>query len=427
MTDSKRTEHMGEYDHPLFRQVLAQFDAVKHRTGVDEGSLERLRYPKRATIVTVPVRRDDGSTTVFLGYRVQHSLTSGPGKGGLRYHPDVNLGEVTGLALLMGWKCGLMGLPFGGAKGGIDCDPKKLSLGELERVTRRFTLEMVPFIGPMVDVMAPDVGTNQQVMAWIYDTYSMHVGHNVPQIVTGKSVELYGTVGRREATGRGVVYTIEEAAKRIKLSLRDARVVIQGFGNVGSVAALELAHRDARIIAVGDVDGAIYSAKGLDVQELAKYVATQGTVKGFPDGEEVSSQTLLETECDILIPAALERVITAENASRIRCRILAEAANGPTTYEADLILRENPDIFIIPDILCNAGGVTVSYFEWVQDVQMLFWDEGEVNRRLRELMAKAFSEVHEYSVREGVDMRTAALVQGIRRIAVEKAERGLFP
>jgi len=427
-TQAKPTNReFGEYDSPFFRQVVRQFDEVKERTGVPSGALERLRYPKRAAIVTVPVRMDDGSTEVFRGYRVQHSLTSGPGKGGLRYHPSVSLPEVSALAVLMSWKCGLMDLPFGGAKGGVNCDPAVLSKLEIERTTRRFTMEILPFIGPDTDVMAPDVGTNEQVMAWIYDTYSMNVGQNVPRIVTGKSVSLYGTVGRREATGRGVVYCIEEAAKHLGMKLDGSRAVIQGFGNVGSVTAQELDSLGAKVIAVGDVGGAVCNARGLDVPGLLQHCSTHRTVRGFPGGEDLPSEDLLAQECEVLVPAALERVITADHVNRIRCRILAEAANGPMTAEADEILRERSDVFVIPDILCNAGGVTVSYFEWVQDIQMFFWDLNDVNERLRRIMTEAFHKCREYAEKERIDMRTAALVLGIRNVALEKAERGLYP
>jgi glutamate dehydrogenase (NAD(P)+) len=418
---------IAEIDSPLYRQVIAQFDAVKHLTGMDEGILERLRYPKRLVMVTMPVQMDDGRTEVFLGYRVQHAITSGPGKGGLRYSPNVTLGEVTGLALLMGWKCGLMGLPFGGAKGGVNCDPSKMSQGELERLTRRFTIEMIPFIGPMVDVMAPDLGTNETVMGWIFDTYSMFAGHNVPQIVTGKSTSLYGTVGRREATGHGVVYTIEEAAEDLGLPLEGATAVVQGFGNVGSVTCSELAKRGVKIIAIGDVYGALYNDKGIDVDGLLHHVRGGGSLAEFPGGEPFPEEELLTLPCDILVPAAVESVINETNAGRIRCRILAEGANGPTTFAGDQILRENDGILVIPDILCNAGGVTVSYFEWVQDIQMLFWDEDEVNRRLKEVMRRTYHRVRQSARQMGVDMRTAALVLGIRSIAQEKQERGLFP
>ncbi|GAB4317580.1 MAG: Glu/Leu/Phe/Val dehydrogenase dimerization domain-containing protein [Candidatus Sumerlaeia bacterium] len=416
-----------EYDTPFYRQAMARFDRVMDLTGVPRSSLERLRYPKRAAVVTVPIVMDDGRTEIFMGYRVQHSLTSGPGKGGLRYHPSVNLGEVAALAMLMSWKCGLMGLPFGGAKGGVNCDPRSMSPMEIECVTRRFTMEIMPFIGPLVDVMAPDVGTNETIMGWIYDTYSMHVGHNVPQIVTGKSPALYGTQGRREATGRGVVYCIEAAAEAIGLKLSGARVAVQGFGNVGSVAASELAARGARIVAVSDVSGAVHNSRGLDVAALINHVQENRSLSGFPGGDPMPREDLLTMDCDVLIPAAMERVITAEIAQRIRCRILAEAANGPTTLEAEAILNENKDLFIIPDILCNAGGVVVSFFEWVQGAQMLFWSEEEVNKRLRDIIIGRFYACYEFAREKGVPMHDAAHALGIRRVAQEKAERGLYP
>lgn len=416
-----------EYDTPFFQQVQQQFDAVKGLAEVDYNALERLRFPKRTTIVTVPVRMDAGQTEVFLGYRVQHSTTSGPGKGGLRFHPSVGLGEVAGLAMLMSWKCGLMNLPFGGAKGGVNCDATALSQGELERITRRYTMEMMPAIGPMVDVMAPDLGTNEQVMAWIYDTYSMHVGHNVPQIVTGKSVSLYGSAGRREATGRGVVFTIEEAARDLGILLEGARIVIQGFGNVGSVVAQELAIRGARIVAVGDATGSIVNPGGLNVSRLIQHCKSAGGVGGYAEADALEDSELLTLECEILVPAALERVITPENVNGLRCRILAEGANGPTTLEADTVLKERSDVFVIPDILCNAGGVTVSYFEWVQGIQMFFWDEEEVAKRLKSLMIDAYARCRNFAKLHACDMRTAALVLGIQTIAAEKAERGLYP
>lgn len=421
------SEILAEFDSPLYRQVLEQFDAVKERTGMDPGALERLRYPRRTTVVSLPVRMDDGTTKVHWGYRVQHSITSGPAKGGLRYHPDVNLGEVAGLAFLMGWKCGLMNLPFGGAKGGVNCDPTQMSAAELEHLTRRFTMEMIPAIGPKEDVMAPDMGTNEQIMAWIYDTYSMHMGHNVPQIVTGKSQALFGIAGRREATGRGAVYTIEEAAKEIELDLMGARVVVQGFGNVGSVVATELGHRGAKIVAVSDVQGAVVNENGLDVQALLDYSAEHCTVLGFEGGDAIDGGAILELPCEILVPAALERVITGANVGNLQCRILAEGANGPTTNEADHVLRERSDMLVIPDILCNAGGVTVSYFEWVQAIQMLFWDEEEVYRRLRGLIVGAYQRCSAYAKANGVDMRTAALVLGIQNVAAQKSQRGLYP
>lgn len=421
--------HFGEYDDPLYRQVVQQFESIWDKVGIDPCHLERLRFPKRAVIVTVPIRMDHDGTRVFLGYRVQHSLTSGPGKGGLRFSPHVNLGEVSALAMLMSWKCGLMGLPFGGAKGAINCDPQALTPGELERVTRRFTQEMLPFIGPMIDVMAPDLGTNEQIMAWIYDTYSMHVGHNVPQIVTGKSPSLFGTSGRREATGRGVVCCIEEAAKIIGLPLQGATAAVQGFGNVGSITAQELALRGVRVTAIGDICGTLSNPKGINIEALLRHVQQPGAnICTFPEGEALPAGAVFETPCDILVPAAIQQVITKDNAAKVNCRILAEAANGPVTPEAEPILYANrPDLFLIPDILCNAGGVTVSYFEWVQDLQMFFWTEDEVNRRLREIMTRAFHEVYTYAMKNRISIRMAALVLGVRRIATEKAQRGLYP
>jgi glutamate dehydrogenase (NAD(P)+) len=329
--------------------------------------------------------------------------------------------------MLMSWKCGLMGLPFGGAKGGVNCNPDELSIGELERITRRFTQEILPFIGPEIDVMAPDLGTNEQVMAWIFDTYSMHVGHTVPQIVTGKSADLYGTKGRREATGRGVVFTIEKAAEVVGMNLAGATAAIQGFGNVGSVTAFELAQRGVRVVAVSDVKGALYNKKGIDMPTLLGYVSRQRSIVGFPEAEAIPPADLLTLKCDILVPAAIERVITIENAARLQCRILAEAANGPTTNEADRTLRERDDVYVIPDILCNAGGVTVSYFEWVQDLQRFFWAEEHVVRELKKIMYQAFDRCNTLAKERNLDMRTAALTLGIRRIAGEKSTRGLYP
>lgn len=426
MAEEKPSNHR-EYQTPFYRQAMTRFERVMDLTGIDRNSLERLRYPKRSTIVTVPIMMDDGRVEIFMGYRVQHSLTSGPGKGGLRYHPSVSLGEVAALAMLMSWKCGLMGLPFGGAKGGLNCDARTMSRCELERVTRRFTSEILPFIGPMVDVMAPDVGTNEAVMGWIYDTYSMHMGHNVPQIVTGKSTSLYGTLGRREATGRGVVYCIEAAAELQRMKIEGARVVIQGLGNVGSVAAHELAARGAKIIAASDVTGAVRNDRGLNVEVLLQHVGAGLSLEAWREGDQIPREDIMAQECDILIPAALERAITADNAGRIRCRILAEGANGPMTLEGEEIVKRNEDVFVIPDILCNAGGVVVSFFEWVQGAQMLFWSEDEVNRRLREIITGRFKAVVDFMQERDVSMRDAALALGVRRVAQEKSERGLYP
>jgi glutamate dehydrogenase (NAD(P)+) len=404
-----------------------QLEMVAGYMDLDRDILERLSKPKRAMVVSIPIRMDsDGRTETFIGFRVQHSLTSGPSKGGLRYHPSVDLGEVSALAMWMSWKCGIMNLPFGGAKGGIACDPSELTRGEVERVTRRFTEEVLSIIGPRMDVMAPDLGTDEQTMAWIYDTYSMHVGYACPEIVTGKPVELGGCVGRREATGRGVVYCIMEALQDLNLKSADATAVVQGFGNVGSVVCQELAQRGVRIIAVGDRTGSISNLRGINVAELLEHVNGGKFLRDFPGAEPIPNEQLLTTPCTILVPAALERVITQKNASQLRCRLLAEGANGPTTPEADAILADS-DIFIIPDILCNAGGVTVSYFEWVQDMQQFFWSEAEVNQKLEGLMLKAFRQVRALARNQQLPMRMAALSLGVQKVAREKMRRGLFP
>jgi glutamate dehydrogenase (NAD(P)+) len=384
-------------------------------------------YPKRSMSVSLPIERDNGAIEVFGGYRVQHHLTLGPTKGGLRYHPDVTLGEVAALAMWMSWKCALTGLPYGGAKGGITCDPRKLSMAELERLTRRYTQEMIPFIGPQIDVMAPDVGTNEQTMAWMMDTYSMQVGHSVPSIVTGKPVALGGSLGRRESTGKGVAYLINRATDTLGLHASECRVVIQGFGNVGSVAAFALANYGFKVVAVSDVNGGIYNPKGLDTWALSAHVQSTGSIAGFPGGEPVSNEDLLTLPCEVLVPAALERQITGSNASKIQCRILAEAANGPTTPEADRIINERPDIFVIPDILCNAGGVVVSYFEWVQDLQSFFWTEQEVLDKLYRILEGAFVQTLTLSKKEKIPMRLAALSIGVKRVVDAKRLRGLYP
>jgi glutamate dehydrogenase (NAD(P)+) len=411
---------------PTFQMACRQLETVADVIDLDEGILERLSMPKRAMVVSIPIRMEDGRTEGFVGYRVQHSLTSGPSKGGLRYHPSVDLGEVAALAMWMSWKCGIMNLPFGGAKGGIACDPAELSRGELERMTRRFTEEVLDIIGPRKDVMAPDLGTDEQTMAWIMDTYSMKVGYACPEIVTGKPVELGGCVGRREATGRGVVFCIMEALKELKLLPGEATAVVQGFGNVGSVVCQELAKRGVKLIAVGDRYGSIRNPRGIDIAALTQHVAAGKQLPDFPGAERISPDELLTTPCTILVPAALERVITDKNAARLRCRILAEAANGPTTPEADAILSRS-DLFIIPDVLCNAGGVTVSYFEWVQDMQQFLWSETQVNEKLQELMLKAFQQVRSLAKERNLAMRTAALSLGVNKIAKEKLRRGLFP
>lgn len=418
---------MEIYDHPTFRMACQQFDSVADHLEISTAERDRLKYPKRAITVAVPIRLDDGSTRVFPGYRVQHHLTLGPTKGGLRYHPEVTVGEVAALAMWMSWKCALTGLPYGGAKGGITCDPARMSRNELERLTRRFTQEMIPFIGPQVDVMAPDLGTNEQTMAWMMDTYSMHEGHAVPSIVTGKPVSVGGSLGRREATGRGVAYLVNRATDTIGLDIAKATAVVQGYGNVGSIAALSMARYGAKIIAVSDVGGGIYNPKGLDLFALEKHVAANRTVVGFPESEPVANDQLLLLQCDILVPAALERQITAANAAQIKCRILAEAANGPTTPEADAILNQRPEIFLIPDVLCNAGGVVVSYFEWVQDLQSFFWGETEITDKLFRILETAYTQVLASSRKQKISMRLAALSVGVKRVQEAKRIRGLFP
>jgi glutamate dehydrogenase (NAD(P)+) len=411
---------------PTFQMACRQLEAVAEAEAIDPGVLERMSKPKRALVVSVPIRMEDGRTENFVGYRVQHSLTSGPSKGGLRYHPSVDLGEVGALAMWMTWKCGIMNLPFGGAKGGIACDPAQMTRGELERMTRRFTEEVLVIIGPRMDVMAPDLGTDEQTMAWIMDTYSMKVGYACPEIVTGKPVELGGIAGRREATGRGVVYCIMEAMQELTLKPAEATAVVQGFGNVGSVVCHELAQRGVHVLAVGDRYGAIRNPRGIDVAALSRHVADGKLLRDFPGAEPIAAEDLLTTPCTVLVPAALERVITGENAGRLRCRILAEAANGPTTPDADAVLADR-DIYIIPDVLCNAGGVTVSYFEWVQDIQQFLWTEQQVNEKLRELMQKAFHRVRALARSRKLSMRTAALILGVEKTAKEKERRGLYP
>jgi len=422
----KEQRHLPEYMTPIYRLALDQFEAAADLLALDPNLRKRLMAPKRALVVNVPVRMDDGQVALFCGYRVHHDNTLGPSKGGVRYHPEVNLGEVSALAMWMTWKCALMGLPFGGAKGGVNCDPTQLSRNELQRLTRRYTAEMVQWIGPDTDIPAPDVGTNEQTMAWMMDTYSQIKGYAVPGVVTGKPIVLGGSLGRIEATGRGVVFCIQEALKHQGMSLSGLRVAIQGFGNVGTHAARLLCEQGCRIIAVSDVRSGVYRASGLDITALLRHVSEAKFVEGFKGGDAMTNRDLLELPCDILIPAALSGQITAENASKISCRLLAEAANGPTTLDADHILRER-GIFVIPDVLANAGGVTVSYFEWVQDLQRFFWKEKEINQKLQEIMSDAFASVLAVALAKKVDMRMAALLLAIRRIADAQLARGLFP
>jgi glutamate dehydrogenase (NAD(P)+) len=405
--------------------AVRQFDVAANKLGIDPNVSARLRRPDRAMIVSVPTRMDDGRVQVFTGYRVQHNDVLGPFKGGIRYHPAVNLGEVSALAMWMTWKCSLVGLPLGGAKGGIACDPAHLSSSELQSMTRRFTAEILNIIGPEVDVPAPDMGTNEQVMAWIMDTYSQHKGHAVPEIVTGKPVAIGGTLGRREATGRGVVYMIIEAARYLGIDLSKCTAAVQGFGNVGSVAVKELANIGVKIIGVSDRTGGFVDTKGLPVDKLLEVANKNHSLEGCPYGDKTSNAEVLELKCDILVPAALEMQITEKNAARVQCRILAEGANGPTTPEADAILHDK-GVFLIPDILANAGGVVVSYFEWVQDLQNFFWNEAEVSNKLREILVKAFQEVLAMSQKQSVSMRLAALMIGIDRVVRAMLWRGLY-
>jgi glutamate dehydrogenase (NAD(P)+) len=414
-----------EWRNETSDMAVQQFDVAAAKLGLDPNLAVRLRRPDRAMVISVPTRMDDGRVNVFTGYRVQHNDVLGPFKGGLRYHPSVNLGEVSALAMWMTWKCSLVGLPLGGAKGGIACDPAELSRNELQSMTRRYTAEILNFIGPEIDVPAPDMGTNEQIMAWIMDTYSQHKGHAVPEIVTGKPVAIGGTVGRREATGRGVVYTIIEAATHLGIDLTKCTAAVQGFGNVGSVVVKELNDIGVRIIGVADRTGGFYEANGLPIAKLLEIAAQNHSLEAFPYGQKITNAELLELKCDILVPAALEMQITQENAHRLQCRILAEGANGPTTPEADAILR-GKDIFVIPDILANAGGVVVSYFEWVQDLQNFFWTEDEVTRKLRDVLVKAFHEVLQMSQKQEVEMRLAALMIGIDRVARAMLWRGLY-
>jgi len=404
-----------------------QFHLVADFLEIPESARDRLMLPKRSVSVAMPVRRDDGSTTVFMGYRVQHHLTLGPTKGGVRFHPDVSLGEVAALAMWMSWKCALAGLPYGGAKGGVTCNPGELSTGELERVTRRYTQELIPFIGPQVDIPAPDMGTNEQTMAWMMDTYSLQIGHAEPAVVTGKPVSIGGSLGRREATGRGIAYLVSRTMDTVGVVANGATAVVQGYGNVGAVAARAMFYQGIRIIAVSDAFGGLYNARGIDIDELDKHVAETRTVVGFNGAEPVSNEQLLLLPCDVLVPAALERQITADNAASIQCRILAEGANGPTTPEADVIIAQRPEIFVIPDILCNAGGVIVSYFEWVQDLQSFFWDEAEVMGKLYRILEQAFVQALNLSRKRNISMRFAALSLGIQRVHDAKQTRGLFP
>src|SRR5438874_1417420 len=403
----------------------ARFDLAAQKLKLDPGIWKVLRYPTREIIVHIPVLMDDGSIEVFTGFRVQHSIARGPAKGGIRYSPDVSLDEVRALASWMTWKCAVVNIPFGGAKGGVICDPKKLSSTELEKITRRYTAELIEFIGPEKDVPAPDMNTNEQTMAWIMDTYSMHMRQTVTAVVTGKPINIGGSRWRREATGRGIMVVCEEAFKKLGLSRESTRVIIQGFGNVGSNAARLMAEAGYKVIAIAEVDGGLYRKDGIDVEALWEYRQRNGTIHGFPEADAVDPAQLLITECEILIPAATENQITSRNADRVKCKILAEGANGPTTAAADEILAEKR-VFVIPDILCNAGGVTTSYFEWVQDRQGYFWKESVVNEQLEHIMKNAFEDVVRYAETHGVNNRIAAYMLAIDRVAYTIRQRGIY-
>jgi glutamate dehydrogenase (NAD(P)+) len=406
--------------------VLTQFEAAAERLGLDDGLRRRMVACDRSLIVSVPTMMDDGGLKVFTGYRVQHNNTLGPFKGGIRYHPDVTLDEITALAMLMTWKCALMGLPYGGSKGGIPCDPRTLSHGELERMTRRYTSEIFLIIGPDMDILAPDLGTDEQIMAWIMDTYSMQRGVTVPGVVTGKPLLLGGSLGRGEATGRGVYYVAVEAAKLLGLSLEGARVAVQGFGSVGRTVAQQLKQEGCRVVAVTGTRGGRYQPHGLDLDRLVAQVAEGARLEECPDGDRITNTELFEVPCEILVPAAVAGQITEANAHKVRARILVEGANAPTTPVADAILREL-GVFVIPDILANAGGVTVSYFEWVQDLQFYFWTEREINLRLREIMSAAFQRVHAVAEQHRTDLRTAALMIAVKRVTDGHRLRGTYP
>jgi glutamate dehydrogenase (NAD(P)+) len=412
--------------HDLFDVAVEQFSIAADVIGLDDDMRKILSHCQREVIVNFPVEMDDGSVQVYTGYRVQHNTGPGPTKGGIRYHQGVTLSEVKALSMWMTWKCAVVGLPYGGAKGGVTVNPKLLSQNELQNLTRRYTTEISFMLGPNRDIPAPDVNTNPQIMAWLMDTYSMNVGYSVPGVVTGKPLVLGGSPGRNEATGRGCVFAIVEAAKSLGIDLSDAKVVVQGFGNAGSVAAKLIAELGATVVGVSDSHGGISNPSGLDLSAVVAHKAATGTVADFAGAENVSNEALLELDCDILIPAALEGQITAENASRIKARLIAEAANGPTTPEADQILRDR-GVFLIPDILANAGGVTVSYFEWVQALQAFPWTEELVNERLKQIMSESFAAVYATSKKYDVHMRTAALVRAIERVAEFTKLRGIYP
>jgi glutamate dehydrogenase (NAD(P)+) len=420
---------MHIYDDEVFGMACAQFDVIANYLQIDKNDRDRLMFPKRAIAVTLPVHMDDGSTRTFQGYRVQHHLTLGPTKGGTRFAPSLSMGETAALAMWMSWKCALSNLPYGGAKGGVACDPSKLSRTELEGVSRRYMQEMIPFVGPHTDIMGPDMGTNEQIMAWFMDTYSVYQGYTVSEIVTGKPVAVGGTEGRREATGRGVVYLVERAMDMLKVDPEKCTAIVQGFGNVGSVAALSLALKTGvKVVGLSDHTAAMYNAKGIDVKAAEQHAFKKGNLRAFAQDDHVDPNELLTMKCDVLVPAAVDRVITEHNAAKLQCRILAEGANGPTTPGADRVLDERWDeVFVIPDILCNAGGVIVSYFEWVQGLQSFLWTETEVTDKLFRILEHSFSQVIRRAKEHKISHRTAAMAIGVERVLKAKQTRGLFP
>ena len=415
-----------ELDDPLFRTALGQLDGALLHAGVATGAAEVLRFPERALSVSIPVHRDDDSIGIFPGYRVQHSSVLGPTKGGIRYDPAVTLGECAALAMWMTWKCALLRLPYGGAKGGVRCQPKDFSEGERERLTRRFTQELLPIIGPQRDIPAPDMATDEQTMAWMMDTYSMQIGHAVPEIVTGKPISVGGSVLRPEATGIGVVMVVDQALQLLGFQLAGSSCVVQGYGKVGAVAAHELVLRNARVVAVSDIAGGVHREEGLDLEDVDKWRSEHGNLGGYPNGEPLTNAELLALPCDVLVLAATENQVTSENAGRVQARVVAEGANGPTSLEADDILADR-GIPVLPDILTNAGGVAVSYFEWVQDIQRLFWGRDEIRERLGDLMRDAVERVWALSQEESLSLRRAALVTSIREVAGALSARGIYP
>jgi glutamate dehydrogenase (NAD(P)+) len=415
------------YDSDVFRMACRQFDKAADAINLPEAIRDRTKYPRRCLAVALPVKRDDGSVTVFEGYRVQHNLSTGPAKGGIRFHQSVTIGEVAALAMWMSWKCSLAGLPYGGAKGGVVVDPNQLSPNELEHLSRRYMQEMVNFLGPHTDVAAPDVGTNEKIMGWMMDTYANHVGHIEPAIVTGKPIALGGSQGRREATGAGVAYFVKKYLEDLKIPIGKTTVAVQGFGNVGSETALALQNYGAKIIAISDYTGGIFNPKGINIKKALAYVQYTKVLKDFDGGEPITNEQLLAVKCTVLAPCALERVITDQNAAKLKCRIIAEGANGPTTNAADKILDARGDIELIPDIMCNSGGVVVSYFEWLQNLQSYYWSREEVMQKLYVILDRAKESVEYQRRKFKFSRRLAALTLGIGRVAEAKSARGLFP